>query len=95
MRIAKFKHGSLHLQLTYENSFFEAIQGDEFFFENLYYYYSHQDGWQYIYDASTNLVYHLDSYHYNLIDKLLNGKTIILQPHKNDKTYEDYEWNKK
>lgn len=95
MYIKKFMNGNIHLKLEEENGLEEILCSNDLFMADLYIYSSSVDGWLYIYDTNRNLVYWLNGYHFNEIDELLQGKSVILKSHKNDDTYEGYEWNDK
>lgn len=68
--------------------FVEALNND-----NLQFYHSMWDGWQYIYDIKRDLVFRLDDhYGYSEINNLKAYGSIVLDGFPNDDDYTDYEW---
>ena len=74
----------------------DFITGDDLFNNDLTYYHSYQDEWQYLYDANRNLVFTLDNYGWNAFDDLITNGTVTLDGAENtNELYGDYEWNSK
>lgn len=71
----------------------EWLNEDEFFWNDLSFHHSNQDGWYYYYDANRDLVFPINDYGYDLFQDMLNGNTVEIEGRENDETYADYEWN--
>jgi len=72
--------------------FDDLIMGDDLFWNDLEYYHSGVDAWQYIYDANRDLLYPMDDYGYDLFCDLMKGDEIKVMGRENNSDYEGYEW---
>lgn len=91
--IVRKTNNSIILELENEKSFYELIETDALFWNDLYFYHSSQDGWQYLYDANQDKVYPIDDYQFNRFNDLLSEGHTEIKSVPNDDTYSDYEWN--
>lgn len=67
---------------------------DELYDHNISWYVSNMDGWSYLYDSSSDLVYWLDDYTFNKFSELRKTGEACLSPHANTyEHYDGYEWN--
>ena len=69
---------------------------DDLWQKDIEYVHSGIDGWQYLYDSYTDLVFSLDGYYYSKINDLMNNHKVELEgrPNKDEWEYwNEYEWN--
>jgi hypothetical protein len=88
------KGKTIKITLGDEKNIQQVINSEGLFWNDLYYYSSGEDGWDYLHDANTNTVYPLNDYGYDHIKTLLDKGSVTLKGVPNDDTYADYEWNK-
>lgn len=81
--VTKFKNGRISLRLLNAAKISQIntsiLCNTDMFMEDLYFRLG-EDGWTYIIDASTNLVYSVDDCGYNILSDMMTGKSIKLYP---------------
>ena len=92
MKIIKTKKHLL-LKLENEKNYFDCIENDDLFWNDISFWHSNIDGWQFFYDANRNQVIMIDDYGYNIIDELLENGYCYAEYKENEEDYQDYEWN--
>lgn len=82
----KFFKKTLHLKRENEETVQDFYNSDDLFWNDLYI--ETSDEWKYLWDTGDNVVYALDSYHWDWIDELKKDKTLILHAMPNNPEYE-------
>ena len=87
MKVRKFKN-TVHIKLDKDEiDDYESIYyNEELFWNDLYI--ESSDGWLYLHDTNRNEVCFITGYHYNLLDELIEGGTVIFHYRPNDPDYE-------
>lgn len=65
---------------------------DSLFWEDMNYYHSSYDGWQYVVSMNHQLVFPLDDYGYDLMRDMRDGKKVEVMGRPMD-DYKEYEWH--
>lgn len=91
MKIIRTKKHLL-LKLEKEKNYYDIIISKDLFWNDIYFYCSAIDGWQYFYDANIDQIISIDDYKYNIINDLLNNGYCYAQ-YKQNIDYDEYEWN--
>ncbi len=90
------KENGLYLELEPEDSrdYMDVIGSDDLFWNDLYFYHSQEDGWQYLYDVNTGKVIPIDDYGINRLDNLIKDGNVLMPYSTLDhEDFKDYEWN--
>ncbi len=93
--IIKKTKTDLTILLEDEKNIFDIIQSEDLFRNDIYFYHSNVDGWQYFYDANRNKVVWLTDYGFNEIERMLKERKITLPYVENGEDYIGYEWNER
>lgn len=92
MKIIKSKKHLL-LKLEDEKTIYDIITSDNLIWNDINFYHSNMDGWQYFYDANRNQVICINDYGYNILEDLLQNGYSYAEYKENNEDYQDYEWN--
>ena len=95
MKVEKFDN---KLKLIVEDAddgktWYDLVYEDAMEMNDITYYMSSMDLWQYLYDANRGLVFALDGYGWNKLNEFLDGNDIEREGIPNDEGYEGMEWN--
>lgn len=83
----------LLLKLEDEKTIYDIITSDDLMWNDICFYSSNWDGWNYFYDADKNQVICINDYGYNILHDLLKNGYCYAEYKENGEDYQDYEWN--